>query len=141
MTAVTRTIRIGSSNGLHARPAAVIAEAVADSGVDVTLEVADAEPVDGGSALMIMTLGATKGTEVTVTADDQATVGKLIDDFFLPYLDIPFQHAHPDVLKRMARPAAAARTLDEIARWSRMSDEEKRGVLRRIEAVTASMEP
>jgi ribosomal protein S12 methylthiotransferase len=35
----------------------------------------------------------------------------------LPYLDIPFQHAHPDVLKRMARPAAGARTLDEIAAW------------------------
>ncbi len=35
----------------------------------------------------------------------------------LPYLDIPFQHAHPDVLKRMARPAAAAKTLDEIAAW------------------------
>jgi ribosomal protein S12 methylthiotransferase len=35
----------------------------------------------------------------------------------LPYLDIPFQHAHPDVLKRMARPAAGARTLGEIARW------------------------
>ncbi|NHB75525.1 30S ribosomal protein S12 methylthiotransferase RimO [Rhodobacter calidifons] len=34
-----------------------------------------------------------------------------------PYLDIPFQHAHPDTLKRMARPAAAARTLDEIAAW------------------------
>ena len=37
----------------------------------------------------------------------------------LPYLDIPFQHAHPDVLKRMARPAASARTLDEIAAWRR----------------------
>jgi ribosomal protein S12 methylthiotransferase len=35
----------------------------------------------------------------------------------LPYLDIPFQHAHPDVLRRMARPAASARTLDEIAAW------------------------
>jgi ribosomal protein S12 methylthiotransferase len=35
----------------------------------------------------------------------------------LPYLDIPFQHAHPDVLKRMARPAAGSRTLDEIAAW------------------------
>ncbi|WP_461429012.1 30S ribosomal protein S12 methylthiotransferase RimO [Gymnodinialimonas sp.] len=35
----------------------------------------------------------------------------------LPYLDIPFQHAHPDVLKRMARPAAASRTLDEIRAW------------------------
>ncbi len=35
----------------------------------------------------------------------------------LPYLDIPFQHAHRDVLKRMARPAASAKTLDEIAAW------------------------
>ncbi|MHA6346116.1 30S ribosomal protein S12 methylthiotransferase RimO [Roseivivax sp. CAU 1761] len=35
----------------------------------------------------------------------------------LPYLDIPFQHAHPDTLRRMARPAAAERTLDEIAAW------------------------
>ncbi|MEM1076782.1 MAG: 30S ribosomal protein S12 methylthiotransferase RimO [Pseudomonadota bacterium] len=35
----------------------------------------------------------------------------------LPYLDIPFQHAHPDVLRRMARPAAAAKTLDEISSW------------------------
>ncbi|MSU88367.1 30S ribosomal protein S12 methylthiotransferase RimO [Rhodobacteraceae bacterium 2CG4] len=35
----------------------------------------------------------------------------------LPYLDIPFQHAHPDVLRRMARPAKSADTLAEIARW------------------------
>ena len=35
----------------------------------------------------------------------------------LPYLDIPFQHAHPEVLKRMARPAAGSKTLDEIAAW------------------------
>ena len=38
----------------------------------------------------------------------------------LPYLDIPFQHADPGVLRRMARPAAAARTLDEIAAWRSM---------------------
>ncbi len=41
----------------------------------------------------------------------------MADGLVLPYLDIPFQHAHPDVLKRMARPAAASRTLDEIAAW------------------------
>jgi ribosomal protein S12 methylthiotransferase len=35
----------------------------------------------------------------------------------LPYLDIPFQHASPDVLKRMKRPAAQANTLERIARW------------------------
>ncbi|MEX2518090.1 MAG: 30S ribosomal protein S12 methylthiotransferase RimO [Paracoccaceae bacterium] len=38
----------------------------------------------------------------------------------LPYLDIPFQHSHPDVLKRMARPAASAKTLDRIAAWRAM---------------------
>ena len=41
----------------------------------------------------------------------------MADGRVLPYLDIPFQHAHPDTLRRMARPAAAARTLDEIAAW------------------------
>ena len=38
-------------------------------------------------------------------------------ELILPYLDIPFQHAHPDVLKRMARPAAATKTIDEITAW------------------------
>src|ERR1041385_7773091 len=35
----------------------------------------------------------------------------------LPYLDIPFQHASPDVLRRMKRPAAQEKTLERIARW------------------------
>ena len=39
------------------------------------------------------------------------------EGLILPYLDIPFQHAHPSVLKRMARPAAAAKTLNEIEAW------------------------
>ena len=39
------------------------------------------------------------------------------EELILPYLDIPFQHADPNVLKRMARPAAAAKTLNEIKTW------------------------
>jgi ribosomal protein S12 methylthiotransferase len=35
----------------------------------------------------------------------------------LPYLDVPFQHAHPDVLKRMKRPASGERNLERLARW------------------------
>ena len=35
----------------------------------------------------------------------------------LPYLDIPFQHASPAVLKRMKRPAAQEKTLERIRRW------------------------
>src|SRR5208283_283527 len=35
----------------------------------------------------------------------------------LPYLDVPFQHASPDVLKRMRRPAAQEKTLERIRAW------------------------
>lgn len=35
----------------------------------------------------------------------------------LPYLDIPFQHSHPDVLKRMKRPASGEKNLERIQRW------------------------
>ena len=35
----------------------------------------------------------------------------------LPYLDVPFQHAHPDVLKRMARPSNNVHDLDQISEW------------------------
>ncbi len=41
----------------------------------------------------------------------------MADGLVLPYLDIPFQHAHPDTLKRMARPAHAEKTLDRITEW------------------------
>ena len=35
----------------------------------------------------------------------------------LPYLDVPLQHAHPDVLKRMQRPASAEKNMERIAAW------------------------
>jgi ribosomal protein S12 methylthiotransferase len=38
----------------------------------------------------------------------------------LPYLDVPFQHASPKVLKRMRRPAAQEKTLQRIAKWREM---------------------
>ncbi len=38
----------------------------------------------------------------------------------LPYLDIPFQHGSPTVLKRMKRPAAADGTLDRLREWRRV---------------------
>lgn len=41
----------------------------------------------------------------------------MAEGLILPYLDVPFQHAHPDTLRRMARPAAAEKTLDRIAEW------------------------
>lgn len=70
----SKTVTVGSAIGLHARPAAVIAEAVLNAGVPVTLSVDGGEPVDAGSALMIMTLGAGNGAQVTVSSDDAATL-------------------------------------------------------------------
>ncbi len=35
----------------------------------------------------------------------------------LPYLDVPFQHSHPDVLRRMKRPASGEKNLDRLQRW------------------------
>ena len=35
----------------------------------------------------------------------------------LPYLDVPFQHSHPEVLRRMKRPAGGERNLERLARW------------------------
>lgn len=70
----TKTVLVGSAIGLHARPAAIIAEAIVNSGVPVTLSLDGGEPIDGGSALMIMTLGASNGAQITVASDDAAAV-------------------------------------------------------------------
>ncbi|KAF1048046.1 30S ribosomal protein S12 methylthiotransferase RimO [Xylophilus sp.] len=41
----------------------------------------------------------------------------------LPYLDVPLQHSHPDVLRRMKRPASGERNLERIARWREICPE------------------
>ncbi|MCM5681121.1 30S ribosomal protein S12 methylthiotransferase RimO [Schlegelella sp. S2-27] len=41
----------------------------------------------------------------------------------LPYLDVPFQHAHPDVLRRMKRPASGEKNLERILRWREICPE------------------
>jgi len=38
----------------------------------------------------------------------------------LPYLDVPFQHAHPEVLKRMKRPANAEKVMERVKAWREM---------------------
>ncbi|MFI1237571.1 HPr family phosphocarrier protein [Nocardia salmonicida] len=73
------TVTVGSSVGLHARPAALIAEAVGEAGVPVTIAVTGGDPVDAGSALMIMTLGAGQGAEVVISSDDQPTLDKIAE--------------------------------------------------------------
>lgn len=41
----------------------------------------------------------------------------------LPYLDVPFQHSHPDVLRRMKRPASGEKNVERIARWREICPE------------------
>ncbi|MEI6251372.1 MAG: HPr family phosphocarrier protein [Mycobacteriaceae bacterium] len=75
----SKTVIVGSAVGLHARPAAIISEAVVNAGVPVTLSLDGGDPVDAGSALMIMTLGAANGASVTVTADDESVVNSVAE--------------------------------------------------------------
>jgi ribosomal protein S12 methylthiotransferase len=44
-------------------------------------------------------------------------ISLMVDGKVLPYLDVPFQHASPAVLKRMRRPAAQEKTLQRIRAW------------------------
>jgi phosphocarrier protein HPr len=68
----SKSATVGSSVGLHARPAALISEAAGSLGSTVTIN-----GVDASSSLMIMTLGAKFGDTVEVAGDDQADVDKI----------------------------------------------------------------
>jgi phosphocarrier protein len=61
----SKSVVVGSAVGLHARPAAIIAEKAGELGVDVTIN-----GVDASSSLMIMTLGAKNGDTVEVESTD-----------------------------------------------------------------------
>ncbi|ODT23184.1 HPr family phosphocarrier protein [Microbacterium sp. SCN 69-37] len=71
MSFVSRTIRIGSSNGLHARPAKLFAQGVKDSGLEVTISKGAGAPVNAASILGVISLGAEKGDYVTLTAEGE----------------------------------------------------------------------
>ena len=75
----SKTATVGSAAGLQARPAALIAEAGSKSGGPVTLATPGGNAIDAGSPLMIMTLGAKKGTEATVSSDDEAVLDRIAD--------------------------------------------------------------
>jgi ribosomal protein S12 methylthiotransferase len=47
----------------------------------------------------------------------------MADGRVLPYLDVPFQHSHPDVLRRMKRPASGERNLERLSRWRELCPE------------------
>jgi phosphocarrier protein len=74
-----RTVAIGSDSGLHARPAALFVKAAAAQPVPVTIRIGDGKAVPARSMLSVLSLGAKKGTEVTLEADgDEAAAA--VDD-------------------------------------------------------------
>lgn len=74
---ISRSVVVASSVGLHARPAAVLADAVDGSGVDIVISF-DGEEADAASLLEIMTLGVKHGDEVTLSTEDD-NAGAVLD--------------------------------------------------------------
>ena len=75
-----RTATVASRSGLHARPAALFAEAAGDCPVEVTIARAGTpadEALDAGSILSLMTLGAAHGDAVVLRAEGGAAAAAL----------------------------------------------------------------
>ncbi|EEI16796.1 HPr family phosphocarrier protein [Corynebacterium lipophiloflavum] len=76
----SKTVKVGSTVGLHARPATVIADAAGEYDDEILLTLAGGEEddeTDAASSLMIMAMGAEFGDEVTVTSDNAEAVDKI----------------------------------------------------------------
>ena len=73
----SKTAIVASAEGLHARPAGLIAEAAEKYDTDIELSTAGEDPVDAASSMMIMALGAEKGVEVTVHGEDETAVEEI----------------------------------------------------------------
>lgn len=73
----SKTVKVGSTVGLHARPATVIADAAGEYDEEIVLTLTggdDDDETDAASSLMIMAMGAEFGDEVTVTSDNAKAV-------------------------------------------------------------------
>lgn len=64
-----RTVQIGSSHGLHARPAKLFTQAAAASGHQVTIAKSGGKPVNGASILAVISQGINHGDDVTITVE------------------------------------------------------------------------
>ncbi len=71
MAQLTRTVRIGSSHGLHARPAKLFAQAAKEAGIPVTIAKDSGKPANAASILGVIALGVEQGDYVTLTADGE----------------------------------------------------------------------
>ncbi|WDG18917.1 HPr family phosphocarrier protein [Microbacterium sp. Clip185] len=82
MSLATRTVRIGSSHGLHARPAKLFAQAAKEAGVPVTIAKDSGAATNAASILGVISLGLDYGDYVTLTVDGgdaEAILDRLAD--------------------------------------------------------------
>lgn len=71
-----RTVTVESAHGLHARPASLFAQAAAKASSAVTVAKGDKQ-VNAASILSVISLGVSKGDEVTIASDDEAALDEL----------------------------------------------------------------
>lgn len=71
---VERTVQIGSTHGLHARPAKLFTKAAAAAGVPVTLQKGDGKPVNAASILGVISLGINHGDTVTLSTEHDTSI-------------------------------------------------------------------
>lgn len=74
-----RSVVVGSSVGLHARPAALFTQAVAGQALPVTIGRPGEDPVDAGSILMVLALGVGHGERVVISSDSEQA-DQLLDE-------------------------------------------------------------
>lgn len=72
----SQTVIVGSAEGLHARPAGIIAEAAEKYDTDIEIT-CDGEDADAASAMLIMALGAEKGAAVLVSSESADAVAEI----------------------------------------------------------------
>jgi ribosomal protein S12 methylthiotransferase len=109
----------------------VISQDTSAYGVDVKYRTGfwDGKPVKTRMLELVQTLGEmaepmAPGCACTTCTRTPAWTSHSADgQGVLPYLDVPFQHSHPDVLKRMKRPASGEKNLERIQRWREICPE------------------
>ena len=111
----------------------VISQDTSAYGVDVKYRTGfwDGKPVKTRSLELVQTLGelaAPYGAWVRLhyvypypSVDEWLPL--MAQGLVLPYLDVPFQHSHPDVLRRMKRPASGERNLERLQKWREICPE------------------
>lgn len=71
MATAERTVVFGSAVGMHARPAATVAKAAADSGQKVTIENSAGKKANAASVLFLLALGVNHGDSVKLTVEGE----------------------------------------------------------------------